>query len=68
MVYNPTQNAANVKDLALSRSEAFKRQATAFLTQPGSGALLRRQLDALTADTEQFLNALANGLPTQNGQ
>ncbi len=68
MVYNPTQNAANVKDLALSRSEAFKRQATAFLTKPGSGALLRRQLDALTADTEQFLNALANGLPTQNGQ
>ena len=68
MVYNPTQNAANVKDLALSRSEVFKRQATAFLTQPGSGALLRRQLDALTADTEQFLNALANGLPTQNGQ
>ena len=68
MVYNPTQNAANVQDLALSRSEAFKRQATAFLTQPGSGALLRRQLDALTADTEQFLNALANGLPTQNGQ
>lgn len=68
MVYNPTQNAANVKDLALSRSEAFKRQATAFLTRPGSGALLRRQLDALTADTEQFLNALANGLPTQNGQ
>lgn len=68
MVYNPTQNAANVKDLALSRSEVFKQQATAFLTQPGSGALLRRQLDALTADTEQFLNALANGLPTQNGQ
>lgn len=68
MVYNPTQNAANVKDLALARSEAFKQQATAFLTKPGSGALLRRRLDALTADTEQFLNALANGLPTQNGQ
>lgn len=65
MVSSPEQGAANAKDLALERSESFKRQATAFLMQPGSKSSLQQRLNRLTENAEQFLNALANGLPVE---
>lgn len=52
--------AANLKGLALERSEAFKAQALACLAEKGPKERVQSQLELLATDTENYLNRLAD--------